>query len=198
MDGSYVDRTREVNNNNNKNNNYVNNTNNDIDNTPNTTSSVALTPTFDNPVLEVGVVDGAGEGVDAVDVVITIIRKFDVLFGKGKTREHVGNLRCAYLVEQHEAEYENANRKQKTQLATTIVTMVQENNGRFLKKDKEGWKEVEDKQAREKVSHFFRRRREIHAAKGKSTIAINTPTPTATAPIITNTLSQQGKRELPS
>jgi len=185
-------------NNNNKNNNYVNNTNNDIDNTPNTTSSVALTPTFDNPVLEVGVVDGAGEGVDAVDVVITIIRKFDVLFGKGKTREHVGNLRCAYLVEQHEAEYENANRKQKTQLATTIVTMVQENNGRFLKKDKEGWKEVEDKQAREKVSHFFRRRREIHAAKGKSTIAINTPTPTATAPIITNTLSQQGKRELPS
>jgi len=185
-------------NNNNKNNNYVNNTNNDIDNIPNTTSSVALTPTFDNPVLEVGVVDGAGEGVDAVDVVITIIRKFDVLFGKGKTREHVGNLRCAYLVEQHEAEYENANRKQKTQLATTIVTMVQENNGRFLKKDKEGWKEVEDKQAREKVSHFFRRRREIHAAKGKSTIAINTPTPTATAPIITNTLSQQGKRELPS
>ena len=122
---------------NNNNNNYVNNTNNDIDNTSNTTTSVALTTTFDNPVFEVGVVHGVGDGGDAVDVVITIIRKFDVLFGKGKTREHVGNLRCAYLVEQHEEEYENVNRKQKTQLATTIVNMVKENNGRFLKKDKE-------------------------------------------------------------
>jgi hypothetical protein len=69
--------------------------------------------------------------------VITIVRKFDVLFGKGKTREHVGNLRCAYLVEQHEIEYEDANKIDKTQIANKIVNIVKGNNGRFLKKDKQ-------------------------------------------------------------
>jgi hypothetical protein len=75
---------------------------------------------------------------DTVPVpVITIVRKFDVLFGKGKTRKHVGNLRCAYLVEQHEIEYENANKIDKTLIANKIVNIVKENNGRFLKNDKQ-------------------------------------------------------------
>jgi len=76
--------------------------------------------------------------IDTVPVpVITIVRKFDVLFGKGKTRKHVGNLRCAYLVEQHEIEYENANKIDKTLIASKIVNIVKENNGRFLKNDKQ-------------------------------------------------------------
>jgi hypothetical protein len=73
---------------------------------------------------------------NSATAVITIVRKFDVLFGKGKTREHVGNLRCACLVEQHEIEYETANKIDKTQIANKIVNLVKANNGRFLKKDK--------------------------------------------------------------
>jgi hypothetical protein len=74
---------------------------------------------------------------NVVPAVITIVRKFDVLFGKGKTKNHVGNLRCAYLVEQHEIEYEAANKIDKTQIANKIVNIVKANNGRFLKKDKQ-------------------------------------------------------------
>jgi len=125
---------------------------------------------------------------NVVPAVITIVRKFDVLFGKGKTREHVGNLRCAYLVEQHEIEYEGANKIDKTQIANKIVNIVKANNGRFLKKDKQsGWMEVKEKQAREKVSHFFRRRRELHTISESKN-----PESTTTKD------TQQEKRVLPS
>jgi hypothetical protein len=64
-------------------------------------------------------------------------RKFDVLFGRGRTtREHVGNLRCAHLVEMHQLEYEKCSKSEKTELAKRIVTMIKECNGRFLKKDR--------------------------------------------------------------
>merc|ERR1712072_1480247 len=100
---------------------------------------------------------------------IILPRKFDVLFGKGKSREHVGNLRCAYLVEQHQAEYERANRSGKTQIAENIIAMVNESGGRFLKKDgNKCWREVTHTQAREKVSHFFRRLREVQKTESSS------------------------------
>jgi hypothetical protein len=64
-------------------------------------------------------------------------RKFDVLFGRGRTtRNHVGNLRCAHLVEMHQLEYEKCSKSEKTELAKRIVTMIKECNGRFLKKDR--------------------------------------------------------------
>merc|ERR1712072_57476 len=101
---------------------------------------------------------------------IILPRKFDVLFGKGKSREHVGNLRCAYLVEQHQAEYERANRSAKTEIAENIIAMVNESGGRFLKKDRNKcWQEVTHTQAREKVSHFFRRLREVQKTTATET-----------------------------
>merc|ERR1712118_235961 len=113
-------------------------------------------------------------------------RKFDVLFGKGKSREHVGNLRCAYLVEQHQAEYERANRSGKTQVAENIIDMVKESGGRFLKKDKNKcWQEVTHTQAREKVAHFFRRLREVQKAS-------------ATEAVSSSSHQQPEKRGLPS
>ena len=96
--------------------NSTNNTNNKNNNTPAATITAVT---------------------NVVPAVITIVRKFDVLFGKGKTKNHVGNLRCAYLVEQHEIEYEDANKIDKTQIANKIVNIVKANNGRFLKKDKQ-------------------------------------------------------------
>ena len=40
-------------------------------------------------------------------------------------------------MEQHEIEYEDANKIDKTQIANKIVNIVKANNGRFLKKDKQ-------------------------------------------------------------
>ena len=66
-----------------------------------------------------------------------IVNNYDVLFGRGKnTREHTGNLRCAYWVEMHCEEYDTAQKALKTQIAEKIVTKVLESGGRFLKKDK--------------------------------------------------------------
>lgn len=101
---------------------------------------------------------------------IILPRKFDVLFGKGKSREHAGNLRCAYLVEQHQVEYEKANRTGKTHIAQNIIAMIKESGGRFLKKDgNQCWQEVTHTQAREKVAHFFRRLREVQKANVNDT-----------------------------
>jgi hypothetical protein len=78
----------------------------------------------------------SGTNNGCIGVTITP-RKFDVLFGRGRTtREHVGNLRCAHLVEMHQLEYEQCSKTEKTELAKRIVTMVKECNGRFLKKDR--------------------------------------------------------------
>ena len=64
------------------------------------------------------------------------MNKNDVLFGRGKnTREHTGNLRCAYLVEVREEEYNACRKAAKTKIAEQVVTMVLDSGGRFLKKD---------------------------------------------------------------
>ena len=65
-----------------------------------------------------------------------IVNKNDVLFGRGKnTREHTGNLRCAYLVEVREEEYNACRKAAKTKIAEQVVSMVLDSGGRFLKKD---------------------------------------------------------------
>ena len=88
---------------------------------------------------------------------ITIPQRFDVLFGRGKgVTGHTGNVRVGYLIEVHRNEYENADKMTKTRIASSIVRMVHESNGRFLKKEDGVWVEVSDEVAREKVSHFFR------------------------------------------
>ena len=90
-------------------------------------------------------------------------RRFDVLFGKSnKSLQHPGNLRCNRLVDMYQSKYEKANRRDKTAIASQLVSIIHESNGRFLKKATKGhgWVEVEDTVARDKISHFFRQRRE--------------------------------------
>mmetsp|Transcript_30209 Transcript_30209/g.63125 ORF Transcript_30209/g.63125 Transcript_30209/m.63125 type:complete len:542 (-) Transcript_30209:610-2235(-) len=103
---------------------------------------------------------------------IAVPRRLDVLFGKGKqAREHVGNVRCQLFVEMHWDRYNKAGRQEKTNIATAIVEAVYKSNGRFLRRyeapgDKGSaqssnfWIEVDSLAARDKVSHFFRQRRE--------------------------------------
>jgi hypothetical protein len=108
---------------------------------------------------------------------VLIPRRFDVLFGRGMTAaEHTGNLRAFHIVEMNRELYEKASKHEKTYLAEKIVRLINESYGRFLKLDKATgvWQEVESDLAREKISHYFRRLRELDSVataeqKGKTT-----------------------------
>ena len=103
---------------------------------------------------------------------IMVPRRFDVLFGKGKTiSEHTGNLRAAHLVEMYRQKYELANKFEKTEIAERIVGIIHESYGRFLKLEEGGWVEVDHDTARNKISHFFRRMRETTPASRESQTA---------------------------
>jgi len=93
-------------------------------------------------------------------------RRFDVLFGKSSlAREHSGTLRALFLVQMHFATYEKLGKYQKTDVADTIISMIHDSGGRFLKQNESGcWMEVSDVEARKKVAHWFRHAR---TKKGK-------------------------------
>jgi hypothetical protein len=94
----------------------------------------------------------------------------DVLFGRGKPfREHIGNMRLFNMLDTHRERYESANLKEKTKVIIEMVRGIQSENGRFLRQE-EGcvWVVVNDKLAREKVSHGFRTRIRIASTELKS------------------------------
>jgi hypothetical protein len=89
-------------------------------------------------------------------------RKFDVLFGRGKVKDHYGNVYLHQLIAMKSDRYEAAERWEKTIIAEEIVAIIRENGGRFLKPTKDTsnpWMEVNHEVAREKVAHTFRSRR---------------------------------------
>jgi len=92
------------------------------------------------------------------------IHPHDVLFGRGKyVVDHPGNLKFRRLVDVYMRKYEEAERLEKTCIAEAIVQMIQESNGRFLKKEPGcEWEEVDGPAARKKVAHAFRNRRKLH------------------------------------
>lgn len=130
-------------------------------------------PTHDHPILPDGKLNltyhkewlqvrraQETQGCDASMGEVLLPRRFDVLFGRGKSsREHTGNFRAMHLVEMHRHDYEKAGKLEKTEIAERIVGMIQESYGRFLKWEANGWVEVDHAAAREKVSHFFRQLR---------------------------------------
>jgi hypothetical protein len=90
--------------------------------------------------------------------IISLPRKFDVLFGKNKKeREHAGNLRAMLICDMHWEKYEAANKFGKTEVAERILSLIYQSGGRFLKAQRKGgWVEVDDCVARGKIAHFFR------------------------------------------
>lgn len=83
----------------------------------------------------------------------------DVLFGRGKVKEHPGNILLHELIAERRARYELSEKWQKTVIAEEIVAIIRERSGRFLKQekgDKTSWIPVDTETAREKVSHTFR------------------------------------------
>jgi len=99
--------------------------------------------------------------------------KNDVLFGRGKVKEHPGNVYLHQLLGEKQDRYEAAERWEKTVIAEEIVSIIRERGGRFLKQGKsQQWVEVDAETAREKVSHTFRSRRlKGTATTPKSTLA---------------------------
>lgn len=83
----------------------------------------------------------------------------DVLLGRGRPyQEYQGNLQLAQIIESRQDEYQGGNRVEKTQITKEIVKVVKAANGLFLQRDEngQGWEEVGDSVAREKVSYGFR------------------------------------------
>jgi hypothetical protein len=92
----------------------------------------------------------------------------DVLFGRGKVKDHPGNIRLHHLIDAKSGRYEVSEKWEKTVIAEEIVAIIKEESGRFLKVDVDGWLEVDVEVAREKVSHTFRSRRPKTQSTGDS------------------------------
>ena len=103
-------------------------------------------------------------GSPAIDRSVAIVQpqEYDILYGRGKMRrKHPGNKRMKLLVDLHRDAYIKSNRIAKTNMSKDIVKIIKssgDKSGRFLRFDKKinGWVEVSDEIAREKISHALR------------------------------------------
>jgi hypothetical protein len=98
----------------------------------------------------------------------------DILLGRGKpTQQRPGNVRFRETIEKNMDEYEEGDRGVKYAITVSIVYLLKEEGGRFLKETEDGgWVEVDESTARLKISHAFRsQRKALHATlkRGKST-----------------------------
>jgi hypothetical protein len=87
--------------------------------------------------------------------------QFDILCGRGRPfQEHPGNLLLRQVVDLHRERYKTAERNHRGAIADEVVVALKASRNRFLKQDDEteGWEEIDDEDAKEKVSHCFRSR----------------------------------------
>jgi hypothetical protein len=102
------------------------------------------------------------------------INSHDVLCGRGGgTNSQVGNRRFRKLVQDFQPTYLLARRKEKPLLARTIVLIIRNRGGRFLKKDEETGElyEVGDQKAEAKTSQALREGLDVRATKSAATSA---------------------------
>eukprot|EP00980_Cylindrotheca_fusiformis_P019586 scaffold6795_cov110-Cylindrotheca_fusiformis.AAC.3 len=107
-----------------------------------------------------------------IDGAVDLPSNHDVLWGRGKQIfGHPGNRLLHELVEAYDGQYNGRSKDGKTQVADQIIAVVHGYSGRFLKTDHESgmWIEVSQLEAREKVTHRFRRNRAVVQKGGAST-----------------------------
>ena len=81
----------------------------------------------------------------------------DVLMGRGKrVLESPGNVHFRYLLQLHRNQYEAVSKFEKTLVIEVILQKIRESGGRFLTQGDDGWTEVDDDLARNKIGHAFR------------------------------------------
>lgn len=85
----------------------------------------------------------------------------DVLKGRGRgVQNHIGNLRFRHLVAERQKEYDaNDMFGAKGIVASNVMEAIESEGGRFLKDDGVGWVQLNDTDAREKISMTFRSQR---------------------------------------
>ena len=86
----------------------------------------------------------------------------DVVMGRGlEAQVHPGNLRYRTIIAERQKVYDKSLIYEKTAIGKEIVRLIKESGGRFLvrQEDGHGWKLVDDKAARTKISSAFRDRR---------------------------------------
>ncbi len=90
----------------------------------------------------------------------------DVILRRGRVfHDHPGNVRMRQMIDISQDEYTQAPVKQKTQIATRIVSEIKLDGGRFLESDAQGWwVNVDDKEACKRVSKAIRSMRTANAA----------------------------------
>lgn len=85
----------------------------------------------------------------------------DVLSGRGGgTNQHEGNCFFRSLINKNRERYLRAKKNDKPFISLSIVDIIRQRKGRFLKKDEDSglWFEIGDAQAREKTSQALRQR----------------------------------------
>jgi len=101
----------------------------------------------------------ASSHIEDVHTRIVVPANIDILFGRGKVyREHLGNLKMVDILEKNLARYESAGLKEKSAVISEVTQEIKNQGARFVKMESYTWKEVDDKLAKEKVSHGFRTR----------------------------------------
>eukprot|EP00980_Cylindrotheca_fusiformis_P019587 scaffold6795_cov110-Cylindrotheca_fusiformis.AAC.4 len=118
----------------------------------------------------------------SIEGAVDLPSNHDVLWGKGKhIVGHPGNRLLHELVEAYSDQYNQLSKSGKTKLADKIISAVHGYSGRFLKLDNESgmWVEVSNLEAKEKVTHRFRRNRAIFLEGGSThskepTVALTT------------------------
>lgn len=94
----------------------------------------------------------------------------DVLFGRGKrVQNHIGNMQLRSILEKYQERYDATRKKLKPQIAAEVIAVIQKGGGRFLQKEKFGWREVSQEVALRKVLHTFRSLRSASTVEEKKT-----------------------------
>lgn len=98
------------------------------------------------------------KGLHARKKVITV-GPTDILLGRGKSyKNHPGNLRFQAIVNDSRTRYfQTASRRAKREISIELVRRILK-TGRFLKVEKNSWKEVSFETARQKVAHAMQYR----------------------------------------
>jgi hypothetical protein len=108
---------------------------------------------------------------DAVCTIPSNVGAHDVLCGRGGgTNTQIGNRRFRSLVQEFQPTYLLCRRKEKPLIARTIVLIIRNRGGRFLKKDETSSTlfEVGDEKAEAKTSQALREGLEVRATKSNS------------------------------
>lgn len=117
---------------------------------------------------------------------------FDILCGKGKPiQKHPGNVLLRLLIDQNSHRYNKAPRLKRRAIANEIVQGLKSNTGklpgRFLRfcdesaEEQEGWTEVSNAEAIDKVSHCFRARRNLAPGMSSSFSGVSLVSMTSTS-----------------